>query len=175
MPDAIFASAPALPAVHPAMPAWPKDNNAAKNAFFGDFHAPNWQRDFLARISPPFTMHYGKAPMPSILVNKMIAPALLSIFNEIWNGCDHDQVKLDATGVSDFGGCFNIRPIAGSANWSNHSWAAAIDLSPSSNGFNVQKTTLGNIVVATFKAHGALWGGDYRGRKDPMHFEFVSR
>jgi hypothetical protein len=37
----------------------------------------------------------------------------------------------------------------------------------------VQKTTLGNIVVATFKAHGARWGGDYKGRKDPMHFEFV--
>jgi hypothetical protein len=27
-------------------------------------------------------------------------------------------------------------------------------------------------VVAAFKRQGARWGGDYRGRKDPMHFEF---
>jgi hypothetical protein len=30
-------------------------------------------------------------------------------------------------------------------------------------------------VVACFKAQGALWGGDYHGRTDPMHFEFCSR
>jgi len=161
-------------AVHAAMPAWPRDNTAAKNAFYGNFHAPDWQTKFLTRITPPFKMFYDKKPMPSILVNKMIAPALMSCFNDIWNACDHDQAKVNATGASDFGGCFNIRPIAGSANsWSNHSWACAIDLSPGSNGFNVQKTTLGKIVVDTFKAHGARWGGDYKGRKDPMHFEFV--
>jgi hypothetical protein len=181
MPNAPQASAPALPktadsavAVHPAMPAWPKDNTAAKNAFYGNFHAADWQTKFLTRITPPFQMYYAKKPMPSILVNRMCAPAFMSVFNDIWNACDHDQAKVNAAGASDFGGCFNIRPIAGSDNWSNHSWACAIDLSPGSNGFNVQKTTLGKIVVDTFKAHGARWGGDYRGRKDPMHFEFVS-
>lgn len=155
---------------------WPRDTTAAKNAFFGDFHKPNWQAQYLTRISPPFTMFYAKAPMKSILVNKMIAPALLNIFNEIWNECDHDQLKVNKTGASDFGGCFNIRAIAGSSSWSNHSWAAAIDLSPSTNGFRRDNsTTLSSIVVKAFKDHGAFWGGDYKGRKDPMHFEFVSR
>lgn len=168
-------AAPA-PAMHPARLAWPHDDTAAKNAFYGDFHAPSWQQNFLTRITPPFQMCYAKNPIPSIMVNRMCAPALMSVFNDVWNACDHDQKKLDATGISDFGGCFNIRPIAGApGSWSNHSWACAIDLSPSSNGFNVQKTTLHAVVVSTFKAHGALWGGDYRGRKDPMHFEFVSR
>lgn len=155
------------------MTAWPKDNTAAKNAFYGNFHGADWQTKYLTRVTPPFKMFYDKKPMPSILVNRMCAPELLSVFNEIWNACNHDQKQVDATGTSDFGGCFNIRPIAGSNNWSNHSWACAIDLSPGSNGFNVQKTTLGRIVVDTFKAHGARWGGDYKGRKDPMHFEFV--
>jgi len=30
------------------------------------------------------------------------------------------------------------------------------------------------LVIDAFKHQGARWGGDYRGRKDPMHFEFVS-
>jgi hypothetical protein len=34
----------------------------------------------------------------------------MSIFNEIWQACDRDQHKLDATGASDFGGCFQHPP-----------------------------------------------------------------
>ena len=30
-------------------------------------------------------------------------------------------------------------------------------------------------MVDAFKAQGALWGGDYHGCTDPMHFEFCSR
>jgi len=111
-----------------------------------------------------------------ILVNKGCASAMLAAFNEIFERCQHDQRKVDATGASDFGGCYNPRPIAGSNNWSNHSWACAIDLSPGTNGFRTDSTTtLSHIVIDAFKRQGALWGGDYHGRKDPMHFEFVSR
>lgn len=152
--------------------AWPKDTTAVKNAFYGNFHAARWQQQYLIRITTPFQMYYDKKPIPSLLVNRMCAQAMLSCFNDIWNACDHDQKKVDAAGASDFGGCFNIRPIAGSKNWSNHSWACAVDLSPRSNGFNM-KATLSRVVIDVFKAHGARWGGDYRGRKDPMHFEFI--
>ena len=151
---------------------WPVDTTAAKNAFYGDFHAAKWQAQYLTRVTPPFRMLYDKKPIPSLLVNRKIASSLLTVFNDIWNECDHDQKKVDATGASDFGGCFNIRPIAGSNNWSNHSWACAIDLSPASNGFNM-KATLSRVVIDAFKAEGWRWGGDYKGRKDPMHFEAV--
>jgi hypothetical protein len=122
-------------------------------------------------------MYYEKKPMSrGILVNKGCASAMLAAFNEIFERCQHDQRKVDATGASDFGGCYNPRPIAGSNNWSNHSWACAIDLSPGTNGFRTDSTTtLSHIVIDAFKRQGALWGGDYHGRKDPMHFEFVSR
>lgn len=155
------------------MTVWPHDNTDAKNAFYGNFHHGDWQEKYLTHITPPFQMYYDKKPMKSILVNKMCANELMAVFNEIWEAVGKDQKKADETGVTDFGGCFNIRAIAGSNNYSNHSWACAIDLSPGSNGFNVQKTTLHSIVVNTFKKHGARWGGDYHGRKDPMHFEFV--
>lgn len=154
---------------------WPADNTAAKNAFYGDFHAPNWQAENLVHMTTPFVMYYAKQPMlHGILVHKKIVPALNAVFQEIWSICGN-QTAVDKTGASDFGGCFNIRQIAGSDNYSNHSWACAIDLSPGTNGFNAGHGSIGSVVVSAFKRQGFLWGGDYHGRTDPMHFEAVSR
>lgn len=156
------------------MYTWPKDVTLAKNAFYGDFLKKGWQDLNLMHMFPPFPMYYeGEILKHGIAVHRRIMPALSTIFEEVWNACDRDHDKINATGISDFGGCFNIRRIAGSNNWSNHSWACAIDLSPGTNGYNM-KTTLAEMVIGAFKRQGARWGGDYHGRKDPMHFEFVS-
>lgn len=157
------------------MSPWPKDNTEAKNAFFGDFHSKGWEAMNLVHMFPPFMMYYEKQPLKNgILVHRKIVPALTTIFTEVWDKCGHSQAEVDKTGISDFGGCFNIRRIAGSNNWSNHSWAIAIDLSPGSNGFRYNSdTTLSNTVIDAFKRQGFRWGGDYHGRKDPMHFEAV--
>ena len=160
------------------MTQWPHDDTASKNAFYGDFHSPGWQELNLVRFTAPFHMFYDKQPLThGILVHKKIVPALTLVFNEIWDKCGQDQKAVDKTGASDFGGCFNIRNIAGSNNWSNHSWACALDLWPERNGFNDPNPgfTKDSVVVQAFKRQGALWGGDYRGRKDNMHFEMVSR
>jgi hypothetical protein len=154
---------------------WPKDNTAAKHAFYGNFNTSSFQADHLTRIKPPFMMYYDKKPMKTgILVNKACAPAMMAAFAEIWEKCGRDEAQVAKTGASDFGGCFNIRKIAGSNSYSNHSWACAIDLSPGTNGFGKGKGTLSTVVVDAFKRQGARWGGDYKGRTDPMHFEFVT-
>lgn len=158
------------------MSLWPHDDTASKNAFYGDFHSPGWQDLNLTHYIPSFHMFYAKQPMThGILVHKKIVPALTLVFNEIWAKCNNDQAAVDKTGASDFGGCFNIRNISGSNNWSNHSWAMALDLSPGTNGFNAGKGSISNVVVTAFKNQKFLWGGDYKGRTDPMHFEAVSR
>jgi len=155
---------------------WPKDTTEAKMAFYGDFRQKTWASLNLVRVFPPFVMRYDGKKINGILVHKKVAEAMRLAFVEIWEKCDRDQDKVDHAGASDYGGCFNIRQIAGSHNWSNHSWACAIDLSPGTNGFrHDDSTTLSHIVIDAFKNQGALWGGDYHGRKDPMHFEFVSR
>ena len=155
---------------------WPHDDTVSKNAFYGDFHSRGWQDKNLHQFLPPFQMYYDKQPLHrGILVHDKIVPALTTIFQEIWLGVGQDQAAVDKIGVSDFGGCFNIRRISGSNNWSNHSWACAIDLDPSRNGFNTGHGHMSQITIGAFKRQGALWGGDYHGRTDPMHFEFVSR
>ena len=154
---------------------WPHDDTASKNAFYGDFNNKAWASLYLIRIMPPFRMYYERQLMThGVLVNKKCAEAMKAAFGEIWDKCNHDQVQVDKSGASDYAGCFNIRRIAGSNSWSNHSWACAIDLSPSTNGFNTGHGSIGQIVIDAFKRQGARWGGDYHGRTDPMHFEFVS-
>lgn len=156
------------------MPTWPKDNTAAKMKFYGDFNDKAWAGKNLIRVVPPFKMFYeGKEMKQGVLCHTKCAAAFKAAFDEIWAACGQDQARVDKTGASDYGGCFNIRRISGSDNWSNHSWACAIDLSPKMNGFNM-KATLSKILIDAFKRQGARWGGDYKGRKDPMHFEFVS-
>lgn len=154
---------------------WPHDDTASKNAFYGDFHSAGWEAMNLVHLRPPYNMYYEKKLLTQgILVHRKIVPALNLVHAEIWHACGQNQVEVDKTGASDWGGCFNIRRIAGSNSWSNHSWACAVDLSPTTNGFNA-KSTLATLVVTAFKNQGFFWGGDYKGRKDPMHFEAVSR
>jgi hypothetical protein len=154
---------------------------AAKLKFYGDprgphGESPKWRASVEQRLKPPFQMFFAGKPVKSIAVHKKIADAVTAAFDEIWEACGKDQKKVDKTGASDFGGCFNFRVIAGSKppRLSNHSFGCALDLSPSTNGFNTGSGTISNIVVAAFKKQGARWGGDFKKRTDPMHFEFVS-
>lgn len=151
---------------------WPADTTAAKMAFYGDFRDKTWASVNLTRVSPPWRMEYEGKPISGVLCHRKIAPALALVFAEIWRECGQSQARVYEAGAVAYGGCFNVRRIAGSRKWSNHSWACAIDLSPDTNGFNA-KSTLSRVVIDAFKRQDFRWGGDYRGRKDPMHFEAV--
>lgn len=152
------------------MTKWPRDNQADLIAFYGD---P--KRDIpkqLVKVIPPFQMFYDGKPLKHLWFHRKAAPALLAALNEIWEHYKHDQKAIDKEGISDCGGTYNPRYVRGSTTkWSNHAFAAAIDLDAKNNGL-YQKGDMPLAVINAFKKQGARWGGDYRGRKDPMHFEF---
>jgi hypothetical protein len=75
--------------------------------------------------------------------------------------------------VHAYGGCFNFRPKRNRAQLSAHCWGIALDLNPEDN----QMGTRGSIdprLVAVFRRFGFEWGGDWKTRKDPMHFQFCT-
>ena len=100
---------------------------------------------------------------------KAVAPLIAGFckeFNELIEPIDGGQ-------LDDWGYAF--RMVRGSAETlSNHSSGTAIDL-------NATKHPLGKIgtfpaekvpmIRALAKKYGLAWGGDYRNRKDEMHFE----
>ena len=74
--------------------------------------------------------------------------------------------------MKNYGGIYAARSIRGqSSHPSTHSWGIAIDLEP-------EKYPLGSTsrfpdtVVKIFQDAGFFYGGDFKARKDPMHFQF---
>lgn len=153
------------------MTKWPADNQQALIAFYGT-PGPDVERQ-LVPVVPPFQMYYDGKPIKSIRFHRLAAPALAAALKEIWEHYDRDQRKIDALGISKYAGAYNPRKVRGSATkWSNHAYGAAIDLNAEENGFGKGHGSIPQPVIDAFKRQGARWGGDYRGRTDPMHFEF---
>jgi hypothetical protein len=102
---------------------------------------------------------------------KAVAPLLVGFAAEF-----HQLIEpIDEGSLDDWGYCY--REIRGSStNLSNHSSGTAIDL-------NATKHPLGKVgtfpiekvpmIRALAKKYGLIWGGDYRNRKDEMHFEIA--
>jgi len=83
-------------------------------------------------------------------------------------------VALGYTVIQAETGAFACRAIRGSSTPSNHSWGLAIDINWNHNGFGTDSPhDIPGQVVAVWKNYGFRWGGDYSGRKDWMHFEYM--
>jgi hypothetical protein len=152
------------------MTRWPRDNQSELKAFYGD-PAKNEVERQLVRYKPPFQMYFGKTKVGSLLLHVKCVKAFESAFNKIWDYYGQDQSVIDSLRISQTAGTYVKRMVRGSkTNWSNHAFGGALDLDAEHNGFNA-KNTIPGPVIAAFKSEGMRWGGDYQGRKDPMHFE----
>lgn len=78
--------------------------------------------------------------------------------------------------LKTFDGCFNIRMVRGTtASPSTHSYGLALDLNAETNQL---AATHGGFYdhpdfVKCFTEQGFAWGGNFHGRKDPMHFSYA--
>ena len=69
---------------------------------------------------------------------------------------------------------FANRAIRGTNRPSNHSWGLAVDLNAPANPMSAQLITdMPPSMVELWRSKQFRWGGDYRGRKDAMHYEFM--
>ena len=112
-------------------------------------------------------------PLPGTTIKlrcaEKVAPLLVGFAAEF-----HTLIEpIDAGGLDDWGYCY--RMVRGEATkLSNHSSGTAIDL-------NATRHALGKVgtfeagkvpmIRALAKKYGLTWGGDYKNRKDEMHFE----
>jgi len=80
---------------------------------------------------------------------------------------------IDTGGLDDWGYCF--RMVRGTTDkLSNHSSGTAIDLNATQHALGKVGTfEAGKVpmIRALAKKYGLTWGGDYKNRKDEMHFE----
>lgn len=78
-------------------------------------------------------------------------------------------------------GCFNPRPKRSDAGTlSLHSWGAAVDINPAANPMRVYrdgetiKCDMPDAFVKAWESVGWTWGGRWRPRADPMHWQYAS-
>jgi len=100
---------------------------------------------------------------------KKVAPLLVGFAAEF-----HALIEpLDVGSLDDWGYCY--RMVRGTTDkLSNHSSGTAIDLNAAKHPLGQLGTfEAGKVPMLRALAHkwGLTWGGDYKGRKDEMHFE----
>ena len=129
----------------------------------------------LVRLTPPFAMTYDGKPLKSFGVNSKCKASLARVLATIWESAGHNQARIDEWGVSIFGGCFNDRSMIGKRTPSCHAFGAAIDLDPARNPYThnaaARHFLSGCPVVEAFQREGWIWGGDWHGTFDAMHFQ----
>lgn len=159
---------------------WPHEGTPGElDSFFGNPRgpggrsSPQWEAENLTTIICPWKLSGGVA---YIRCHRKVAQSLLRILTAIWEFYGHDQAKIDAASLNDYGGMFNYRPnVNAPSRLSVHSYGAAIDLSPSKNpngkAWKDDGIMLPRPVIDAFLQEGWSWGGDFSSTKDPMHFQ----
>ncbi len=149
---------------------WPKQSEA--DAFYGNPRGPDgkaamlWKAQNLTHVTPPFAMHFMGTPVAHITIHRKCADSLLRVLQAIWLASGQEQRKIDAWGVSEFGGSFNFRRMRGSNHLSMHAYGCAIDLAPQRFPMGRTSPRFCDEVLKAFAAEG--WVNLPR---DRMHFQ----
>jgi len=131
--------------------------------------SPRWEAEKITRVALPAPLPYAadrKLLVTRVTAHVLIAEEVRGIFREI-----HRLGLWDA--LETYGGGFVFRPIRGSvSSLSMHSFGIAYDFDVADNPLGSTKEgTMHPAIIGIFRARGWLWGGDYKDRKDPMHFQ----
>ncbi len=139
-----------------------------------DFISRTWpnQSKWMAMLEvprewfPTWTVLDSKIPVKHIYCNIDMHKPLISALQSVY------ALKLGGE-LHTFDGCFNIRQVRGSNMFSAHSYGLALDIYAKRNlmGY-VLRTSFSPAFVKCFTEQGLAWGGNFRGRKDPMHFSY---
>ena len=163
---------------------WPRENPEALAAFYGRFELRSdglpttaWEAAHLVTTVAPYPLRAAWDPaviITRIRCHRLVAESLKGVLRGIL--AHYGSVAAVRTARMDrFGGVYNYRRIAGSAQLSLHAYGAAIDLDPANNPLGrVWKLgcwMMPQAVVALFETAGWKWGGRFRSRKDCQHFQ----
>ncbi len=103
-----------------------------------------------------------------LYVNKDMAGSLLLALAAAANACPDYQIRTI--------GCWNPRfKRANGKELSVHSWGLAVDLNADTNPMGDKLVTdMPAGFVAAFKDQGFTWGGEFSGKKDAMHMQWLT-
>lgn len=128
-----------------------------------------WERQILALCPLPFALAVGDGggeTIRSFHCHQLLVGVFEAVFDEL------DRRNLRGA-IRTWDGTFAFRAIRGDTHLSVHAFGAAIDLNAKTNPLG-GPGDMSPDVVAVFQHFGFLWGGNFHGRKDPMHFQYAT-
>ena len=136
----------------------------------------DWAKDHLVVINLPFPMRLSWEPKTTIKraqCHKLIAEKLTAALEQMASRVP--PLNLYDLNLDRWGGCFEFRPIRGGNELSRHSWGVAVDINPDigrlGNADDAAKYP--KFIIESFENAGFIWGGRWKDRPDPMHFEIA--
>jgi peptidoglycan hydrolase-like protein with peptidoglycan-binding domain len=166
----------------------PMGSNSERERSFGKFsYTPNpipgnpenirmdpvWCRENIRQVSIPQLMGIKGAPKSGIIqFHKLGSENIKKFFQSV-----EDNNLLEK--IISWDGSFVPRFIRGSSTYlSNHSWATAFDINARWNPLGssgAKRGSTGSVheILEIAEENGFYWGGNFRGRPDPMHFELA--
>ena len=109
--------------------------------------------------------------VPGIQLN--VRRAVAPLFVELVDWLARERAADQVPPLNSSGGYIK-RFIAGTTTWSNHSWGLAADFNAGTNPYGWDATTdMPDGTSQKANSLGMRWGGDFTGKKDGMHFEFM--
>src|SRR2546422_9189259 len=128
-----------------------------------------WERQILAPCSVSFALTVGGGG-GEIIRAFQCHRLLVGVFEAVFDELDRSALR---SAIKTWDGTFAFRAIRGETHLSVHAFGAAIDLNASTNPLG-GPGDMSPDVIAVFQHFGFLWGGDFRVRKDPMHFQYAT-
>ena len=134
-------------------------------ATFGHL-TPNFEARYIVSFDLPYPLLYAGKTVRRARCHRLLVDNFITAFSAIRAAGLESECR-------NYGGIYANRSIRGiSSHPSTHSWGIAIDLEPA-------KYPLGNrkrfpdAVIQCWELAGFYYGGNFRKRPDPMHFQFT--
>jgi hypothetical protein len=134
----------------------PDANYLAKHCFIWDINADfPWVENIINSGT-------GSA-LKRVYINRELRDKLFVAFTNLEKAGLHTEIKT-------FDGCYNPRQVRGRNSKSLHAWAMAVDFNADIEKLGQNTTNWSGRFLAVMKAAALYWGGDWKSRKDSMHF-----
>ncbi len=134
---------------------------------FGSLSDPGFAAKNLMTFQLPYTLFYAGKPVNRASAHRLAVDNFVAAFKNI-------QDAGLASQFTEFNGIYAARPIRGQESHpSTHSWGIAVDMEASKFPLGSHKRMPDGIIRA-FQAAGFFYGGDFKSRKDPMHFQLAT-
>ena len=130
-----------------------------------------WEEQTLARGTLPFPIPLdARNPAAGVkrtfYAHRKLVPTFERIFGEI------DRLGLRGA-ITSWDGLYDFRPVRGTTRrLSLHAFGAALDLNAAGNALG-EAGDMPATLIEIFEHFGFYWGGRFRGRRDPMHFQYA--